>query len=370
MSTIRSARLSPVFSATLFATIICAAVTCSGTRSQAPSSPAATASRTESWLCASSPKVISLQELGVPTDSRPVDLAISPEKVTVLLRPARLVTFSRDNSQVVDMIVGQAEDSWRAIDFDPTDGSLWVASEDNVSLLRIAKTGERTVVAGPRVEGRGGLRQIRIATDGIYATPSGAADAVWRLSREGKLLTRSFPREKGEQPDVEKDVYIAGNAQGGFWLARQLDWSVAGFDSLTGQLYRAKADGSWELLPDRFPARSPGRARSLHGEAVGTSSESWYFTDVMQGLFFLPEGPVVLGSPAVGLQSKGATLFRIRDGKIERAIEYCAENGLLMAVSDSSGFAAVPVSSALIEKSGARRILPARVIVGRFHTGV
>lgn len=356
----------------LFLITIVTAVACSGTRRPAPTStPAAPAPRSDSWLCASSPQAISLETLGVPADHQPVALALAPEKVTVLIRPARLVTLPRGNPQVVDMIVGGSGDSWRAIDRDPTDGSLWVASEENVSLLRIAETGERTVVAGPRVEGRGGFSQIRIARDAIYATPTGSASAVWRLSREGKLLAQSFPRGKGEEPDVEKQVYVVeGEAPGGFWLARDFDGNVVGFDRLAGRFYRANADGAWESLPDRVPALLPSRERSLHGEAVGTSSESWYFTNVIQGFFFLPGGPVFLGSHVVGRRTRGSTLFRIKDGRIETAVEYCAGSGLLIAVSDRSGFAAVSGRAEQIESSGAHRILPPQLILGRFDAGI
>jgi len=262
------------------------------------------------------------------------------------------------------MIVGQASDSWRAIDRDPEDGSLWVASEENVSLLRVAETGERIVVVGPRVEGRGGFSQIRIASDAIYAVPTRAASAVWRLSREGKLLGQSFREEKEEEPTDAREV-----ASRTFWLARDLDGNVVGLPLHSGQLYGANADGTWAALPDHFPARPPSHARSLRGEAVGTSSESWYFTDVIHGLFFLPGGPAVLGSRAIGLRSKGGTVFRAKDGRIEAAIEHCAENGLLMVVSDRSGFVGVSGGAGLIERSGARRPLPPQVIIGHFHAG-
>lgn len=345
---------------TLCFAVMLTAVGCSATRS-----PATSIVDTNSWLCAFSPTAISLQELGVPASSRPIDLAISPEKVTVLLSPARLITFSRNTPQVVDMIVGQAGDSWRAIDRDPTDGSLWVASDDNVSLLRVAENGERTGISGPRVQGQGGFRQIRIGADAIYAAPTGsAANAVWRLSRGGKLLGQSFPQENEEEPSGVREA----NSRG-ILLARDLEGNVVGLDLRTGRLHRANGDGTWIELPERFPGRSSSHARSLRGEEVGTSAESWYFTDATHGFFFLPEGPTVLGSPAIGLERKGATLFRNRGGNIERAIEPCAANGLLMAISDSSGFVAVSAGRGVIQRSGAERIFPPQILVGQFRGG-
>jgi hypothetical protein len=317
-----------------------------------------------SWLCSSSPRIVSLQALGVPADSRPIDLALSPEKVTILLKPARIVTFSRGGFQVVDMIVGKAEDSWRAIDRDPSDGSLWVASDENVSLLRITETGEQKVVAGPRTTGSGGFRQIRVAPDAIYATPSGAASAVWRLSRAGKLLGQSFPREEKEAVAGFEEM-----VRGDFWLARDLQGNVVGFDLRSGQLYRADGEGVWAPLADRFPARSTLDVRTLRGQGVGTPLESWYFTNARSGFFFLPGGPVLLGSQTVGLRSRGSALLRVVDGRIETAIEDCAGGALLTVVSDSIGFAAVSAGSVEIYTSGERRILPNRILLGSFSSG-
>lgn len=365
--------LSYVVRVLLFFITIGTTVRCSGARPLTPSSsPTTPASARNSWLCASAPRITSLQELGVPADSRPVDVALSQDKVTVLLRPARVVSFGRENLQAVDMIVGQEGDSWRAIDRDPTDGSLWIVSEENVDLLRVSETGERTLVAGPKVEGRGGFYQIRISTDAIYTTPTGAANAVWRLSREGKLLGQAFPQPKEEEhssaiPGADVRWGIEGSS-GDFLLARDFGGNVVGLDRWTGQLYRANADGNWVSLPDRFPGRSPSRATSLHGEAVGTPSESWSFTGVMNSLLFLPEGPAVLGSPSFGLHSAGGTIARIKKRRVETAIEDCA-GWLVVGASDFSGFAAVSAGSTRRESSGMQRILAPRVIVGRFHAG-
>jgi hypothetical protein len=115
---------------------------------------------------------------------------------------------------------------------------------------------------------------------------------------------------------------------------------------------------------------------------VGTSAEVWYFTDEIHGFFFIHGGPVLLGSSAAGLSSRGSTLFRVKDGRIETAIEDCAGSDLLIAVSDSIGFAAA--SSGRVEIAGRhrvgphaaetyvpeeRRILPPQILLGRFQAG-
>ena len=347
------------------AAVLCA-VACSATPPAAPPEQPEIP-RAVSWLCSSSPRAVSLQALGVPADSRPIDLALSPETVTVLLRPARIVTFSRGDSRVVDMIVGKALDSWRGIDRDPSDGSLWVACDENVSLLRISKTGEQKVVAGPRTTGPGGFRQIRVAADAIYATPFGGESAVWRLSRAGKLLGHSFPRKEKEA--VAGTEEIEEMARGDFWLARDFQGNVIGFDIRSGQLYRAGAGDDWTPLVEGFPALSTLDARTLRGQGVGASWETWYFSNARNGFFFLPGGPVVLGSLSAGLRSRGSALLRVVDGKIETAIEDCAGSALVIVVSDSIGFAAVSASQVDVYTSGERRIRPSTVLLGGFSSG-
>ena len=360
-------RVSRLLGRVIVSAAVCVALGCAvaGVRNSGPvPAPTAREVRVSSLLCESAPVAVSLATFGVPADSQPVDVAISPEKITVLLDPSRLVTFSRDNPQSVDMIVGGPEESWRAIDRDPGDGSLWVASGETVSLLRIPENGDRSVIAGPPVVGRGGFRQIRVAKDAIYATPTGTLGAVWRLSREGKLLGQSFSDEsEGGR------AFTGTTADWAFWLARDLEGNVVGFDVRTGQLSRAGANGWWSPVPGRFPSRMPATSRSLHGEWVGTPEESWYFTDEIRGFLFLPDGPVFVGSRVSGRRAKGGALFRIREGKIETAIESCAENGLLMAVSDSSGFAAVVAGGERRDPSGVRRIISPQILYGAFHPG-
>jgi hypothetical protein len=239
-----------------------------------------------------------------------------------------------------------------------------VACDENVSLLRISETGEKRVVAGPRTTGPGGFRQIRVAADAIYATPSGAESAVWRLSRAGKLLGQSFPRKEKETVSGVEE-----KARGAFWLARDLRGNVVGFDLGSGQLYRADAGGGWAPLADGFPAFSTVDARTLRGQGVSTSWESWYFSNARNGFFFLPGGPVVLGSLSAGLRSRGSALLRVVDGRIETAIEDCAGSALVIVVSDSIGFAAVSASSVDVYTSGERRVRPSTVLLGGFSSG-
>jgi hypothetical protein len=340
------------------AAAVAAVLTLSCTAAPAP----APAPQSASWLCATAPLDVALQKAGVPAGSQAIDVALSADKVSVLLAPARIVTFSRTDPKDVDMIVGGEKSPWRAIDRDPTDGSLWVASDESVSLLHITVAGERKIVPGPAVQGQGGLRQIRVARDAIYATPTSAQNAVWRMSRTGgKLLGQAFPQENADEVPDARDAL-----RWNIWLARDLDGNVMAFDLWKGEMYRAGDDGAWGPLPERFPAHPLSSGRSLHGAQVGTSSESWYFTDDIRSFFFTPAGPALLGSGVAGAHTRGSVLFRLKDGQIETATEQCTRTPLTTVVSDSLGFAAI--SGEIVETSttGARRVYASHVVVGRY----
>jgi len=336
---------------------------CTGTTAPAPGPAPAPVAQSVSWLCATAPLEIPLQKAGVPAGSRAIDVALSADKVSILLSPARIVTFSRTDPRDVDMLVGGEKSPWRAIDRDPTDGSLWVASDESVSLLHITEAGERKIISGPAVQGQGGLRQIRVTKDAIYATPTSAQSAVWRMSRTGgKLLGQAFPQPNAEEIPDARDAL-----RWNFWLARDLDGSVTAFDLGTGELHRAGDDGAWSPLPSPFPAHPRSSGRSLHGAQVGTFSESWYFTDEIRGFFFTPGGPTLLGAGTVGVHTRGTVLFRMKDGQIENAMEPCTRNPLTAVVSDAVGFAAIS-GDELVETStsGVRSVSSSRVLVGRY----
>ena len=282
----------------------------------------------------------------------------------MLFQPARLVTFSRiPGERRVEMLVGAPGDSWRAIDEDPSDGALWVASEQNVSLMRLAPNGERSIVDGPRVTGRGGFSEIRLDAESIFATPTGADDLVWRLSRSGQLLGRSFSRPAFEQtPRLE----ARGPSEASLViLARAPSGSVVALEALTGRLFRADADGRWTATGEQFPIRSDGSTRTVKGEAVGSGREIWYLAETLSDVFFIGSTPVALGPQAAGTSSRGTMLFRPGGSSAERALEPCARGGIRKVVSDGRGF--VAFTGSFSESSGGReRISPPEILLGRF----
>ncbi len=261
------------------------------------------------------------------------------------------------------MIVGAPGESWRAIDEDPSDGALWIASEENVSLIRLASNGERSKVDGPRVTGRGGFSEIRLHADSIFATPTGADDLVWRLSRSGQLLGRSFPRPADEET---RRLETHGPWEASrVILARAPSGAVVALETLTGRLFRADAEGLFTATGERFPIRSDGSTRTVKGEAVGSAREIWYVAETLSDLFFIGSTSVVLGPGASGTGSGGTMLFRLAGSTVESALESCARGGIRKVVSDGRGFAAFTGSFG--ESSGGRtKVSPPEILLGRF----
>ena len=316
-------------------------------------------------MCAASPERISLATLGVPATSVPVDAAIGNGIVTVLFQPARLVSFSESPlDRRVTMVVGDPADTWRAIDRDPVDGTLWVASEETVSLLRIGADGRQVSVKGPAVSGRGGYSGIRLDTKSVYTLPTGADDAVWRLSREGRLLGRSFPRA----PQEENRRFESSGARphGEIALARDPQGQVLALELQTGRLFRADSGGNWLPTGQQFPMASPASGRTVQGESVGTAKEVWYVGGSLSDLFFIGSVPAALGPDASGTHSRGALVFRLTsDATAASALEPCAQGGIRKVVSDGTAF--VVLAGGFGESSVTRRVIhPPEILVGRF----
>jgi hypothetical protein len=337
---------------------------CAGTPPAPAAAPSSPASRS-SWLCAASPERVSLATLGVPAASVPIDASIENGTVTVLFQPARLVSFSQSPlERRVTMEVGDPADTWRAIDRDPVDGSLWVASEETVSLLRIGADGRRSSVKGPTVSGRGGYSGIRLDAQSVYATPTGAEDSVWRLSRDGRLLGRSFPRAP-EDENRRLESY-GPRPHGEIALARDPQGRVVALESETGRLFRADSDGNWLPTGQRFPMASPASGRTVQGESVGTAKEVWYVGGSLFDLFFIGLSPAALGPDATGTHSRGALVYRLTsDATAVSALEPCVQGGVRKVVSDGTTF--VVLAGGFAESSNMRQTNhPPEILVGRF----
>jgi hypothetical protein len=237
-------------------------------------------------------------ELGVPGDERPVDLAMAGPYVYVLFEPARLLRVkppgAGESGVQVQMQIGRGE-TWKAMDVDPRDGSLWIAS-DHFVLRHMSPQGAASSVPLQRVAGEGGFSQLLAAPDALYAAPACADEGVWRLDRQGKILGSAFPYDPEQDAAAAREPGSPGlravgrcgraylmHGRGGAVLARDF----------RGAVRAADGQGNWRPVED--PIFAPPAGGALTGVDVGGASERWYFTGGRQ-LFYWKDRPAFLGS--------------------------------------------------------------------------
>ena len=137
-----------------------------------------------SVICHGGASAAQFEDLGVPQGERPIAVALGPQHAYVLFGE-RLLRVSRLDGKIkAEMTLGKEGESWTAMDVDPADGSVWLAS-DKFVMRKIAPNWASRAVKLQRVEGDGGFDQLLVAEDALYASPICADDAVWRIDREG-----------------------------------------------------------------------------------------------------------------------------------------------------------------------------------------
>ena len=303
-------------------------------------------------LCGPSARQISFRSLGVPPHSRALDLALSEKSVWVLFDPPRLVEVARDPANpAARMWEGREDSAWGAVDVDPTDGSLWVVSANRLELIHVDAEGQGRIVPLSRVEGSGGFRDVLVDSSGIFVVPTCAADALWRVSREGRVEERSFPRENDPlfglgvddplptgQDRLEGCIPVS--------LARDLAGSVTAFDGTTRRFSRRSAsEGTWREFLEIGGEGEKLDAGGVSVQSPGQEHEVWFLHGRSPRYFFLPEGPVIFSAG----NAREGSAYR-REIRYLRAIEQEAVAEvepcdrfatLLDVVADRLGFAAI-----------------------------
>jgi streptogramin lyase len=90
-------------------------------------------------ICNAAAAQVSFRAMGVPNGERPLDVAVANGHIYVLFEPARFLRLTPGEAGKLqaDMRVGEPDEKWQAMDVDPTDGSVWLASE-KFGLLKIS----------------------------------------------------------------------------------------------------------------------------------------------------------------------------------------------------------------------------------------
>src|ERR1043165_3587385 len=93
-------------------------------------------------LCQETVPKSSVEAIGIPRYSQILDIALTPDRIWLLVSPPHLVEVWRDPADRKFRTVNGKEDAaWGALDVDPVDGSLWIVSSVRLELIHIVPDG-------------------------------------------------------------------------------------------------------------------------------------------------------------------------------------------------------------------------------------
>ena len=311
----------------------------------APPKAAAEKIRTIDLLCAEGARYVSYDKLGVPSQEYPTSVALTRGNAWVLF-PQRLVRIGRGGEQVdVGMHVAPLEERWVEIDVDPLDESVWVVSETKLDLYKVSPDGHMsTVKLQHKVEGTGGFSGLVVGRDAIYAQPTCADMAVWRLDRSGKLLGTALEAPKKTESD-EPVVMQPGEPDRHCYsvrLERDADGRILAWDPKARATWQVDDQGVWTRSDSRLfaAAGEPGGTLALKGVDIGEKTEQWYFANGLGRLFYWKGRPVFLRSRTMKERAKGndTVLYVPGDGEL---IMPCHGSTLWNVATDATGYAAI-----------------------------
>jgi hypothetical protein len=312
-----------------------------------PAVPVAEQVRTIDLLCAEGARYVSFDKLSVPGHESPVDVALTRGSIWVLF-PQRLVQIGRGGDHVeVRMQLAPAGDAWAKLAVDPVDESVWVASQSRPVLFKVTPDGQTMrIVKLPKVEGKGGFSGLMVARDAIYAQPTCADAAIWRVDRSGKVLATAFPAPK--PADDEPEVLQAGQPRLKCFfmrLDRDADGQLLAWNLKDRTTWQVDGQGAWTPSASRLFEHLPGdtSALTVRGVAVGEKSEHWYVNNGVGKLFFWKGKPVFLGTRAEREKSVGAdtVLYLPSDAGIREALMTCNKAYVREVATDATGYAAI-----------------------------
>jgi len=195
-----------------------------------------------------------------------------------------------------------------------------------------------------KVEGEGGFYDLEVAASGLYVEPTAAEHAVWRIGRDGRVLSTDFPVPKAEAERL--DLLTGGVAgvngeatarMGEVRLERDADGAVLAWLVGRNEIYRADAAGRWSPFAPGVFASGPDE--TVRGADVGTDDERWYVRG-RGALFYWKGTPVFLGSHTMlERQGKVGTLYLFPEGR--ELFEACNGWFVVDVATDDTGYAAL-----------------------------
>jgi hypothetical protein len=289
---------------------------------------------------------VSFDKLGVPSQEYPTDVALTRGSAWVLF-PQRLVQLSRGGEHVeVRMHVAPLEERWVKIDVDPLDDSVWIASETTLDLYKVTSDGHMSTVKLQRkVEGMGGYSGLLVGRDAIYAQPTCAESAVWRLDRSGKLLGTALQAPKKAEGEARPEMLRAGQPGPNCYtvrLERDGDGRILAWDPSARKTWQVDGQGAWTPSDSRLFAAvdDPSPSVALKAVDVGEKTEQWYFANGLGSLFYWKGKPVFLRSRTMKERAKGNDTVLYVPGDKE-LIMPCHGASLWDVTTDAAGYAAI-----------------------------
>jgi hypothetical protein len=301
-------------------------------------------------ICQEKAAAARFADLGVTKGEEPIAVALSKDATYVLFRPARLLRVTHKDGKIqAETALGKEGESWTALDVDPLDGSAWVAT-DHLTLLRISPEWKSKVVKiQSKVEGTGSFRRLRIMPDAIYAAPSCAEAAVWRLDRDGKVLGTAFSNSQVPLPADSEPLQLGEMRCSFVRLERGANGEVLAWDAQKKTLQQADAQGVWtaadpanagffKAVEDAQPNMTVAK-----GMAIGKRDEAWYVNIGFVGDLFWWKGKPVLLGPVTARSAGGRdTLLLVPNGDgMKEVLENCYGAHILAVTNTPTQYAAV-----------------------------
>jgi hypothetical protein len=312
-------------------------------------SPKAPEIRTVNLLCHEGARAIRFDKAGVPSGERSIDVALNRRSIWVLFNSGRVLQLSRGGDRLdvqMHFLPSQAEAG--AIAVDPLDDSVWVVSQASLDLYRFTPEGQMSSVKLKRkVVGAGGFSGLILTREAIYAQPTCADSAVWRLDRSGKILGTAFnaPPKTESEPEVMQFDGAGLAACYSVRLERDAQGRLLAWDRAKKATYQVDDAGNWtpsdSPLFTQLKAQGPGL--NLKGVDVGERSEQWYFTGASGNLFYWKGQPVFLGNFTIKEKSRGNDTVLNLPGEngSREVIMTCNGFPVHRVATDATGYAAL-----------------------------
>lgn len=311
--------------------------------------PKATETRTVNLLCHEGARVIHFDKTGVPSGERSIDVALNRGSIWVLFNSGRVLQLSRGGERLdVQMHFLPSQGEVGMIAVDPLDDSVWVVSQASLDLYRFSPEGQMSVVKLKRkVVGAGGFSGLILTHEAIYAQPTCADSAVWRLDRSGKLLGTAFtaPAKTAGDSQVRQFHQPGETACYSVRLERDAQGHILAWDRAKKATYQVDDAGNW--TPSDSPLfvqlKAQGSGLNLKGVDVGEQSEQWYFTGAGGSLFYWKGQPVFLGSFTIKEKSRGNDTVLNLPGEngSREVIMTCNGFPVRRVATDATGYAAL-----------------------------